>query len=154
MSPPKDRNFGSRSFFKKNLNKLFVKDIDKLTTAKKRMQMGPRKEDDCRMDEVEQVIKKCKTSSSGFYSKLTILENFEDLVYMDLTEKDELWLGFRNEIVIYSGEEKVDTINVKGELKFIRAYKDKVFVVSKELDKDQLVIYDRKRNQLQVIPED
>ena len=88
------------------------------------------------MDEVEQVIKKCKTSSAGFYSKLTILEDFESLVYMDLTEKDELWLGFKNEIVIYSQDEKVGTINVLGELKFIRAYKDKVFVVSKEHDKD------------------
>jgi len=50
---------------------------------------------------------------------------------MDLTAKEALWLGFKNEINIYhNGQNTGQIIPVEGDLKFLKAYKDVVFVVS------------------------
>ena len=54
---------------------------------------------DC--SEVQNVIDQCQKSNAGKYFKLPIQEEFQDLVSIGLNEKDELWLGFKNEIKIY-----------------------------------------------------
>ena len=51
---------------------------------------------------------------------------------MQIAANNDLWLGFKNSIIIYNDITQIANLPVTGDLKFILAYKNVVFVVSRQ----------------------
>ena len=98
---------------------------------------------DPRLAKIKAEIDKCALSNAGDYSKYPIFASLDygSIVDMAITSKGELWIGFPHTIEIYKQGQMDAQIDIQGELKQLLAYKELVFVVSKQYERDQLVIY-------------